>query len=191
MLSNQILLNAGHPREVANNAFLKLCRLDVNAETERWARTPPRFSIDGQVALITVESGFQSASDYSTRIACWRLITVHPVIATRWAGSLGRKSAKLVMIMCANTEFNPDSSLVSFSCRLSSPLRKLPDDERRKSTYYRTLSHSQSYCLAPGLRPHHTWLHGPRGGQLRSGSQGGNGRYHCKGPSTLLRRNQL
>jgi hypothetical protein len=56
----EIMLNADHPREVAANAFLKLCRLDVNAETERWARTPPKFSADGRIALITVASGFQS-----------------------------------------------------------------------------------------------------------------------------------
>ena len=34
----QIMLNARGPREIATNAFLKLCKLDVRAETEKWAR---------------------------------------------------------------------------------------------------------------------------------------------------------
>lgn len=68
------MLNAKGPRDVATNAYLKLCRLDVNGETERWARTgtglqssqgvrlmcaAPRFSRDGRVAVITIHSGFQ------------------------------------------------------------------------------------------------------------------------------------
>ena len=35
------------------------------------------------MAVITVDSAFQ----------------IHPVIATRWAGNLGKKSKKLIMIM--------------------------------------------------------------------------------------------
>lgn len=57
---------------------------------------------------------------------------VHPVVATRWAGTL-RKAKTLVMVMCANTAFNPDPDMVSFSCRLSSALRELPEAERRES----------------------------------------------------------
>ncbi|KAJ9091567.1 hypothetical protein QFC20_007611 [Naganishia adeliensis] len=34
------------------------------------------------------------------------------------------------MVMCANTAFNPDPDMVSFSCRLSSALRELPEAER-------------------------------------------------------------
>jgi hypothetical protein len=74
----QILLAASTPKEVALNAWLKLCRLDVNDEIEKWARvrewsinrtlrspahadyTAPRFSADGRVALLRVDSGFQS-----------------------------------------------------------------------------------------------------------------------------------
>ncbi|KAK4685760.1 single-stranded-DNA-specific exonuclease, partial [Tremellales sp. Uapishka_1] len=109
-----IILDAKSPSQIASNAFLKLCKLDVQAETEKWARTPPRFSEDGRVAVVTVDTGFQ----------------VHPVIATRWAGTLGKKSKKLIMIMCANTSFNPDPAKISFSCRIASGLRSLPDDER-------------------------------------------------------------
>jgi len=109
-----IYLDARTPSQLASNAFLKLCKLDVSQETEKWARTPPKFSADGRVAIVTVATGFQ----------------VHPVIATRWAGTLGRKSSKLIMVMCANTEFNPDVNKVSFSCRISAALRNLPDNSR-------------------------------------------------------------
>jgi hypothetical protein len=34
-----IYLNAQSPDQVTRNAFLKLCKMDVAAETERWART--------------------------------------------------------------------------------------------------------------------------------------------------------
>lgn len=70
---------------------------------------------------------------------------VHPVIATRWAGTLGKKSKKLMMIMCANHGYNPDGR-VSFSCRLSAPLRRLPEGERRElmSLVHITLSNSKS-----------------------------------------------
>ncbi|OCF45106.1 hypothetical protein I317_00907 [Kwoniella heveanensis CBS 569] len=107
-----IMLAARTPADMANNAFLKLCRLDVGDETAKWARTPPKFSADGKVAVVTVHTGFQ----------------VHPVIATRWAGTLGRKSTKL--LMCANTGFNPDPNKVSFSCRIAASLRNLPEDQQ-------------------------------------------------------------
>ncbi|ORY34226.1 DHH phosphoesterase [Naematelia encephala] len=107
-----IYLHASHPSEVSRNAFFKLCRLEVKAETERWARTPPSFSLDARVAVITIHTGYQ----------------VHPVIATRWAGTLGRKSKKL--LMCANTGFNPDPDKVSFSCRIAGSLRGLSENEK-------------------------------------------------------------
>jgi hypothetical protein len=59
------MLQADSASEVANNAFLKLCRLDVSQETERWARTPPKFALDGRVAVVTVDSGFQGTTTIS------------------------------------------------------------------------------------------------------------------------------
>lgn len=56
------MLAADSASEVANNAFLKLCRMDVTQETERWARTAPKFALDGRVAVVTVDSGYQSQS---------------------------------------------------------------------------------------------------------------------------------
>ncbi|KAK8845538.1 hypothetical protein IAR55_006253 [Kwoniella newhampshirensis] len=89
-----IMLNANSPNDMASNAFLKLCKLDVGAETVKWART------------------------------------LHPVIATRWAGTLGRKSKNLLMVMCANTGFNPNPDKVSFSCRIAASLRSLPEERQ-------------------------------------------------------------
>nr|XP_031863515.1 uncharacterized protein CI109_000765 [Kwoniella shandongensis]KAA5530587.1 hypothetical protein CI109_000765 [Kwoniella shandongensis] len=109
-----IMLDAKSPGDMASNAFLKLCKLDVGAETAKWARTPPKFSTDGRVAVVTIDTGFQ----------------VHPVIATRWAGTLGRKSKNLLMVMCANIGFNPDPNKVSFSCRIAASLRSLPEQQQ-------------------------------------------------------------
>ncbi|GAA5902332.1 uncharacterized protein JCM6883_001371 [Sporobolomyces salmoneus] len=67
-------------------------------ETTRWQGAAPKFSKDGQVAVIRVESGYQ----------------IHPVIATRWQGTL-RKAKTLVCIMCANSGYTPGK--VNFSCR--------------------------------------------------------------------------
>jgi hypothetical protein len=53
------MLEANSASQVASNAFLKLCRMDVSQETERWARTPPKFAADGRVAVVTVDTGFQ------------------------------------------------------------------------------------------------------------------------------------
>ncbi|WWD22490.1 hypothetical protein CI109_106983 [Kwoniella shandongensis] len=90
-----IMLDAKSPGDMASNAFLKLCKLDVGAETAKWART------------------------------------LHPVIATRWAGTLGRKSKNLLMVMCANIGFNPDPNKVSFSCRIAASLRSLPEQQQQ------------------------------------------------------------
>lgn len=69
------------------------------------------------------------------------------MIATRWAGNLGRKSKKLIMIMvgrssaivadieCVNTGYHPEPDKVSFSCRIASGLRSLPEGSRRETTF--------------------------------------------------------
>ena len=44
-LITEILIAADSPAQVASNAWLKLCRLDVNDEIERWARTREQSDI--------------------------------------------------------------------------------------------------------------------------------------------------
>ncbi|KAL9932718.1 hypothetical protein V8E36_008417 [Tilletia maclaganii] len=76
-------------------ARLFAARSAVAAETERCTHTPPKFSRDGRVALLRIQSGFQ----------------VHPSIATRWSGTL-RGAKKLQAVMCANDGYSdaPPSS---------------------------------------------------------------------------------
>ncbi|KAI5779796.1 hypothetical protein EDC01DRAFT_621170 [Geopyxis carbonaria] len=50
------------------------------------ARTAPKWSEDGSVALIEIDSAWQ----------------VHPVVAQRWAGSLKGKAGKTKIVLCAN-----------------------------------------------------------------------------------------
>jgi hypothetical protein len=47
------MLDADHPRQVASNAFLKLCRLDATAETEKWARTGKFLGIPADILTLT------------------------------------------------------------------------------------------------------------------------------------------
>jgi len=106
------LFAADTPSDIAKNENLQDCRERVNREIERCTHAAPKFSKDGRVALLRINSGFQ----------------VHPVIATRWSGTL--KSKKLAMIMVENRGHHPSPDMTSFSCRIVSSLRKLPESER-------------------------------------------------------------
>ncbi|GAA99056.1 uncharacterized protein L969DRAFT_94239 [Mixia osmundae IAM 14324] len=107
-----VLLQAKSPDDINSSNTLKLARLQVNEEVERCTHAAPKFSKDGRVALLRIDSPYQ----------------VHPVIATRWAGFLRAK--KLQMIMVANAGHNPSADIMSFSCRICASLRSLPDEER-------------------------------------------------------------
>jgi hypothetical protein len=117
----------------------------------------PRFSADGRVALLRVDSGFQSEPDAITR--CPNLLADMDLYSSSChCDPMGRNTTQckddahdhgsyFVSVcsrpiwrwyssgrsQCANTGFNPDPTKVSFSCRVSSGLRHLPDDERRES----------------------------------------------------------
>jgi hypothetical protein len=93
------VLAASAPTELVKNAQLGEASAEVRQETERCAHTPPKFSADGTIALLTIRSAAQ----------------IHPVIATRWAGHL--KSAKIEVVMCANEGYLPGQ--VNFSCRVA------------------------------------------------------------------------
>lgn len=91
----------------AQNKFasrLYAARDAVGLETERCTHTPPKFSKDGRVALLRINSPYQ----------------VHPSIATRWCGAL--KSKNLQVVMCANEGYN--EGLVNFSCRIAGVAKK-------------------------------------------------------------------
>lgn len=108
-----VLFRAKTPDEIARSGVLQDARDKVNREVERCTHTAPKFSKDGRVALLRIDSGYQ----------------VHPVIATRWSGTL-KGAKKLLCIMVENYGHQPDPEYTSFSCRIPSSMRKLPEGER-------------------------------------------------------------
>lgn len=72
------LLEAKNPKEIMKNRRLAEAREEINLEVERQTHTPPKFSKDGKIAVLKINSEAQ----------------VHPVIATRW-----------VSVMCFAAEF--------------------------------------------------------------------------------------
>ncbi|EAA30183.2 hypothetical protein NCU06018 [Neurospora crassa OR74A] len=95
----EALTEAVSPVDLLANKALLAARVEVNAEVERCTHVPPKFSSDGRVAVLIMNSKAQ----------------VHPVIATRWAGHL--KSARLEVVMAANEGYREGN--VNFSCRVA------------------------------------------------------------------------
>jgi len=95
----QALLQSTDPKDLLNNGRLQNARFEINEEVEMNTHTPPKFSKDGRIAVLRINSKAQ----------------VHPVIATRWAGFLNSK--KLEIVMVANFGYLPD--VVNFSCRIA------------------------------------------------------------------------
>lgn len=62
------LLEAKDPKHIMNNKRLAEAREEINMEVEKQTHTPPKFSKDGKIAVLKINSKAQ----------------VHPVIATRW-----------------------------------------------------------------------------------------------------------
>lgn len=99
----EALLPAQFPNEVLTGPKsdrLRAARQEVNAEVARCQAYAPKFSYDSTVALVRIESQCQ----------------VHPVIATRWAGTL-KGAKKLRFVICANTAYLEGK--VNFSCRVA------------------------------------------------------------------------
>ncbi|KAI9096569.1 hypothetical protein DFS34DRAFT_650662 [Phlyctochytrium arcticum] len=76
---------------------LRECKDFVTTETARWVRVPPRFSEDGQIAMIRISSDCQ----------------IHPLVAARWSRSL--KSSQLRFLVVANDKYLPGRT--NFTCR--------------------------------------------------------------------------
>lgn len=108
------LVNASSPSDILkgpHSGRLLEARAEVNAEVQKWGRAPPKFAMDGSIAVIRIDSKAQ----------------VHPVIATRWAGTL--KSKKLRIVMCANT--GHIEGMVNFSCRIAKCAIQRVAEEKR------------------------------------------------------------
>lgn len=69
----EALLAANGPKDILGNVRLLNARAEINEEVEKQTHTPPKFSKDGRIAVLRINSEMQ----------------VHGVIATRWV-SLAR-----------------------------------------------------------------------------------------------------
>lgn len=97
------LIEAKDPKDIMGNRRLADARDEINMEVEKQTHTPPRFSKDGKIAVLKINSKAQ----------------VHPVIATRWASHLKSKTLEIVMV--ANYGYLPGK--VNFSCRIAKSVR--------------------------------------------------------------------
>jgi hypothetical protein len=104
------VISATNPLSISKSPKLHEVSLEVRRETERCTHTPPKFSLDATIAVLTISSAAQ----------------IHPVIATRWSGTL--KSNKLEIVMCANEGYLPDK--VNFSCRVAKCARAREGEEK-------------------------------------------------------------
>jgi hypothetical protein len=94
------LLAAKDPKDLLGNGRLQSARAEINEAVEANTHTPPKFSADGRIAVLRINTPAQ----------------VHPVIATRWAGYLNSKALEIVM--CANSGYL-EPGTVNFSCRIA------------------------------------------------------------------------
>ena len=116
----EALVAANGPKDILNNARLLSARAEINEEVEKQTHTPPKFSKDGKIAVLRINSEMQ----------------VHGVIATRWvsphrscrctsaddscqAGYLNSKALEIIMV--ANSGYRP--GYVNFSCRIARSAR--------------------------------------------------------------------
>ncbi|CAF9933387.1 MAG: hypothetical protein HETSPECPRED_008633 [Heterodermia speciosa] len=89
----EALLEATSPKEILMNERLRSARAEINQEVERHTHTPPKFSKDGKIAVLRINSAAQ----------------IHP------AGHLYSKALEIVMV--ANAGYLP--GMVNFSCRIA------------------------------------------------------------------------
>lgn len=99
----EALLQSAAPKDLLNNGRLQSARAEINEEVEMNTHTPPKFSQDGRIAVLKINSAAQ----------------VHPVIATRWAGFLNSKTLEIVMV----ANYGYLEGMVNFSCRVARSAR--------------------------------------------------------------------
>ncbi|KAL9073494.1 MAG: hypothetical protein Q9161_002915 [Pseudevernia consocians] len=99
----EALLAANGPKDILENVRLLNARAEINEEVEKQTHKPPKFSKDGKIAVLRINSEMQ----------------VHGVIATRWAGYLNSKALEIIMV--ANSGYRP--GYVNFSCRVARSAR--------------------------------------------------------------------
>ncbi|KAI2470977.1 DHH phosphoesterase [Annulohypoxylon bovei var. microspora] len=92
------LTAASSPKDLFENNTLLAARAEVTAEVEICTHTAPKFSGDGKIAVLRINSTAQ----------------VHPIIATRWAGHIYSQGLEIILV--ANEGYLP--GMVNFSCRI-------------------------------------------------------------------------
>jgi DHH family len=95
----EALLHSKEPKDLLTNRRLQSARAEINEEVEANTHTPPKFTPDGRIAVLKINSAAQ----------------VHPVIATRWAGHLNSKALEIVMV----ANYGYLEGMVNFSCRIA------------------------------------------------------------------------
>lgn len=85
-----------------NAAKLEIARQAVREESNRCSHAGPKFTKDGRVAVLIIDSQYQ----------------VHPLVAAKWS-SVFRGTSKLQVIMCANVGFSLNGTHTHFSCRIA------------------------------------------------------------------------
>ncbi|KAF5624330.1 dhh family [Fusarium sp. NRRL 52700] len=97
------LIAASSPLELVKNRFLKEARAEVKLEMKRAGRMVPKFSADGKIAVIRINSKAQ----------------IHAVVAARHARQLSSRELQVVMV--ANEGYA--RGFVSYSCRVATCAR--------------------------------------------------------------------
>ncbi len=75
------LLEAKDLKQILGNRRLEEARREINLEVEKHTHTPPKFSKDGKIAVLKINTQAQ----------------VHPVIATRWVTSI---TLRKIVFLC-------------------------------------------------------------------------------------------
>ena len=98
------------------NTRLLNARAEINEEVERQTHTPPKFSKDGKIAVLRINSAAQVHGPIATRwVSVTLLFTQHQLTHNFQAGHLNSKALEIVMV--ANSGYRP--GYVNFSCRIA------------------------------------------------------------------------
>ena len=98
------------------NTRLLNARAEINEEVERQTHTPPKFSKDGKIAVLRINSAAQVHGPIATRWVSVILFFIqHQLTHYFQAGHLNSKALEIVMV--ANSGYRP--GYVNFSCRIA------------------------------------------------------------------------
>lgn len=114
----EALLAAKSPKDILDNVRLLNARAEINEEVEKQTHTPPKFSKDGKIAVLRINSEMQVHGVIATRwVSFPGSSPSHPILAHNrlQAGYLSSKALEIIMV--ANSGYRP--GYVNFSCRIA------------------------------------------------------------------------